>query len=354
MRKLIKKLHLYAALILCLPLIIQGLSGATLVFQHELSAKKYVLAEGEKKPLSEIISAAKVQMEDGFKLNSIRFDEAATLRFSKRDEGRPMMKEVVIDPVSLQVLEIKDSQNDIFRLIKKFHASLLIEGETGKNIVAVYGFVLLFMTISGIILWWPKAGNLKRALTFKWSSEGKKFHRDIHAAFGFWFSILLLITSFSGIYLVYPKGTSAFIASIFPARDLRETPKANPSDNEPITIDEALALSGEENLVSVMIPGKPDQPYRFNFAPQNYRTGQPQVIVFVDQYEKRILEIRDPQKYSLGETITIWLHSLHEGQGLGLVYQIAIFCVGFLPLLFSITGITLWYLKRKSKKLSAV
>jgi len=353
MRKFIKKLHLYVALILCLPLIIQGLTGAFLVFQHELTHQEYILSEGEKKPLSEILTAAQEQMEEGFRPNLIRFDEGVALvRFSKKGEGRPIMKELAIDPVSLQILEEKNPEN-IFRTVKKFHSSLLIPGETGKNIVAVYGFVMLFMTISGIILWWPKPGNLKRALTFKWSSEGKKFHRDIHGAFGFWFSILLLISSFSGIYLTYPKGTASFIASIFPARDLREMPKANPDDKEPLTLDEAYALSGEGELLAVMIPNKPDQAYRFNFAPQNYRDGAPVISVFVDQYQKEILEVRDPAKYSIGETITTWQHALHEGQGFGLVYQIAIFLVGFLPLLFSITGIMLWWLKKKSKRVAA-
>lgn len=352
MRKLIKKLHLYAALILCLPLIIQGLTGAFLVFKHELTHKNYELTEGEKKPLSEIISAARPEVEEGFMPSSVRFEDgAAFVRFSKKGEGKPIMKEIVVDPVSLHVLEEKESDN-IFRTVKKFHASLLIPGETGKNIVGVYGFVMLFMTISGIILWWPKPGNLKRAVTFNWRSEGKKFHRDIHSAFGFWFSILLLVSSFSGIYLVYPKGTASFISAIFPARDFHKSPKAQMNENEVLTIDEAYALSGEGELVIVMFPNKPDQAYRFNFAPQNYRLGQPLISVFVDQYQKEVLEVRDPAKYSIGETITTWQHSLHEGVGLGRIYQILVFLLGFLPLLFSITGIMLWWLKKKSKRVA--
>ena len=71
------------------------------------------------------------------------------------------------------------------------------------------------MAISGLILWWPKKGNLRRAITFKFSSAGKKFHRDLHSSIGFWTAILLLITSFSGIYLAFPQGTGNFITAIF-------------------------------------------------------------------------------------------------------------------------------------------
>ena len=352
MRKFIKKLHLYTALVLFLPLVIQGLTGALLVFQHEISAKKYELSEGQRKPLAEIIEAARSQAPEGFKASSIRFDEAAIVRFSKRDGEKNMMREVVIDPVSLTVLEVKNPQEYWLNLIKRFHASLLIKGDLGKNIVGIYGFVLLFMTISGLIIWWPKPGNLKRALTFKFSSEGKKFHRDLHSAVGFWSLIFLFITSFSGIYLIYPKGTHAFVASIFPARDLREIPQIEPNSNA-AKIDEIIAIAKSENeLKSIMIPSKPNQPYRLNFASKNHRDGEPLIVVFVDQYKREIIEERNPSNYSLGEKILAWQHSLHEGSGFGLPYQIAVFLVGFLPLLFSITGIALWWIKRKSKKLS--
>jgi uncharacterized iron-regulated membrane protein len=353
MRKIIKKLHLYIALVLCLPLVIQGLLGSILVFQHELSHKEYVLVQGEKKPLSEIISAASAKVEDGFKSGSVRFDGAASIRFSKKVEGeRSLMKEVVIDPVSLEILEVKNPQDSILNLIKRFHESLLIKGEIGKNIVGIYGFVLLFMTISGIIIWWPRSGMWKRAITFKFSDSGKKFHRDLHGAVGFWISILLLITSFSGVYLIYPKGTSSFIAAIFPARDLRESPKANPQNGKVLTIDQALEVAGEKNLLSVMLPTKPDQAYRFNFESENYREGKPVIVVFVDQYLGKILEKRDPKDYSIGETITVWMHSLHEGAGFGIIYQIAVCLVGLSILLFSITGVSLWWIKRKAKRLS--
>ena len=51
MRKIFKKLHLYFALILFIPLVLQGLTGTILVFRNEISdvilRQKYLLSEGE-------------------------------------------------------------------------------------------------------------------------------------------------------------------------------------------------------------------------------------------------------------------------------------------------------------------
>jgi uncharacterized iron-regulated membrane protein len=45
---------------------------------------------------------------------------------------------------------------------------------------------MLFMALSGLFLWWPKKAFLKCALTFKFADKGKKFHRDLQGAAGFW------------------------------------------------------------------------------------------------------------------------------------------------------------------------
>lgn len=190
MRKLVKKFHLYFALILFLPLISQGLTGVALVFQHEIS--------------------------------DLFFDGKIP---------------------------------DFFRTLKKFHASLLIPGYFGKSIVGVLGLVLIFMCVSGLIIWWPKPGFLKHALRFKFSSTGKKFHRDLHGAIGFWMLIPLTVSSVTGIYLIYFK-----------------TKQSN----------------------------------------------------------------------------KLW-HAIHEGAFGGAAWQVIVFLVGFLPLLFSITGIALWWIKKRDK-----
>jgi uncharacterized iron-regulated membrane protein len=264
MKKVLKKLHLYLALILCLPLILQGLSGSIMAFRSEISNAilnyKYDLADGEFASTEEIIAAAQKAVDAELIVAPLKItekkDSFVKVRFTKNGERKPVV-EVVIDPVSLQVLEVNDPSKNFFRLTKKFHEDLFISGKIGKNIVGVWGIVMLFMSLSGLVLWWPKKGNLKRALTFKFSDTGKKFHRDLHGAIGFWFMLPLLAASVTGIYLIYFK-------------------------------------SKESNK--------------------------------------------------------IW-HSIHDGTAFGIYGEALTFLVGFLPLLFSITGIVLWLKKKESKKL---
>ena len=363
MKKILKKIHLYLALILCIPLVLQGLVGATLVFQKEISEvllrQNHVFVQGEIQSPSALIAAAQQEIPEGFAVTLIKIpsekNSPATIRFSRNGEKK-LMLEALLDPVSAQVLKIKNPESDFFRLIKKFHTSLFIPGENGKTAVGIFGLVMLFMALSGVVLWWPKKGNLKRALTFKFADQGKKFHRDLHGAAGFWFLLPLMVVSFAGVFLTFTPATSSVILSIFPGQDLRASAaeiKVEKQENS-LALDEVVSLAKsavatEEKLLSVSLPTKPTQPYRVNFAPKNYQDGEPAITVFVDQFAQKIIEKRDPNSYALGEKIIAWQHALHAGEGLGIVWKIAVFLIGFLPLLLSITGIVLW-LKKKQKK----
>ncbi len=263
MRKLLKKLHLYLALVLFLPLVAQGITGSIMAFRSEISAAslnfKYKLTDGEMADQAAIINAAQQAAAQDLIAAPFKMPPEKTfakVRFTKEGERKPVL-EVVIDPVSLQVLETNDPSKNFFRLTKIFHENLFL-GKIGKNIIGIIGIIMLFMCLSGLIIWWPKKGMLQRALTFKFSDKGKKFHRDLHGAIGFWLLIPFTAVCVTGIYMIYFKS--------------RESSK-------------------------------------------------------------------------------LW-HSIHDGTLAGIYGESLAFLVGLLPLLFSITGITLWWLKKKNKKLA--
>jgi uncharacterized iron-regulated membrane protein len=61
----------------------------------------------------------------------------------------------------------------------------------------------------------------------------------------------------------------------------------------------------------------------------------------------------DPRLFSVGERILAWQHAAHAGQALGWVWKILVFLCGLLPLLFAVTGATMWWLKRRGRSVVA-
>jgi uncharacterized iron-regulated membrane protein len=94
----------------------------------------------------------------------------------------------------------------------------------------------------------------------------------------------------------------------------------------------------------------PKQPYMVNLAPPEHTINKPTIMVLVDQWQGKVIKIFDPRKYSSGETISAWQRVIHGGYGLGTAWRILIFFSGFLPLLFAITGVSMWFIKRQARK----
>jgi uncharacterized iron-regulated membrane protein len=59
-----------------------------------------------------------------------------------------------------------------------------------------------------------------------------------------------------------------------------------------------------------------------------------------------VIEVLDPREYSIGERILAWQHAVHAGQALGWVWKLLVFLCGLLPLLFAVSGVTMWRLRR--------
>lgn len=363
----LQNIHLWVGLILCLPLAMLGITGSILVFEHELEdlfadPPAYTLAVGEPQPVAAILEAAKAAAPPGLAPGMVSMPaepgEPASVRFTPpgRSGPGPGGTTVRIDPVSLAVLEGKAPGGDsLLRQIFRLHANFLIPDRTGREVIGWLGVAMLALGITGLVLWWPRAGRWAAAFTVKRGARGVRLHRELHGAVGVWSLAVYVVVTFSGVYLAFPQTLNAAIGGVFPARDLRAGVKveavrgAAPADlGQVLTLARAAVPDGQ--FRSVMLPPRPDQAYRVNFAPPGHENGAPMITAFVDPWTARVVEIRDPRGYSVGETIIGWQRALHAGAGLGWTWKILVFLSGILPPLFAVTGTAMWLLKRRNRR----
>jgi uncharacterized iron-regulated membrane protein len=64
------------------------------------------------------------------------------------------------------------------------HTELLI-GERGKTVLGVSALLLLCLSVTSLILWWPRNGKISRGFKIAWSAPTKKLVFDIHRALVF-------------------------------------------------------------------------------------------------------------------------------------------------------------------------
>ncbi len=369
----LQTVHLWAGLVLSIPFILIGVTGSIIVLIDGVSDLPIPsITRGEPQSLQRIYEAAKSAAPAGWSVAALvlpsREGEAVGAQLQLPPGRRPagggqnfIGSTLYIDPVSLKILDNLERRRagPFMRSLTSLHIALMVPGFYGVRIVGFMGLAMSLFGITGLVLWWPRRGQWRQAFWLKRGVKGFRWHRDLHGATGFWSLIVFMILSISGVYLAFPVTFQSTVGSIVPVQSgltevhVDQATIASIPDKAAITPDDAvkLALAGvaHARVLSVQLPPDPGGIYMVALAPRPYGDDAPQISAFIGPGTE-ISDVVDPRSYSLAKRVLMWLRVLHYGNGLGVVWRALVFFAGFLPLLFAITGVRMWWLKRAQRR----
>jgi len=362
-RDLLHTIHLWIGVVLCVPLFLLGITGSILVFEHEIEdwfePRLAASSAQAPRPVDEIVTAARAAVPKGYA--PMFFMAASPGQFAEvrmRGGASGATMRVLIDPGSLAIASVRDSSTGAIRTISQLHSNLLMRDRNGRQIIGWLGVAMLVLGTSGLIMWWPHPGRWRAVFRFQRGLRGPLLLRELHRTAGFWGLAVFVTVSFSGVYLAFPQTIADAVRIVTPARDLRgfTGPVVKPlADVQPLDIEQAVALvrgvaPGME-LRTVGLPLRPEQAIRIGMAPADAARGPvPTLTAFVDPWKHQIVELRDPQTYSPAESFLAWQRALHAGEGFGSAWRGLVFLSGFLPVLFTITGCSMWLMRRRLRR----
>ncbi|MCA0302488.1 MAG: PepSY domain-containing protein [Proteobacteria bacterium] len=376
----LQQLHLWIGLILLLPLVVMGVSGAVLVYGHDI---EHLLGQGEPaattvgewRAPSELVEAAKQAVSDPNRVAmAVRWPaevgEPAAVRLSRpvgpvRGEPRNQSPfagsvQVLLDPVSLQPLKSQGMTGWV-RFFHDLHGHLFLQGGVGREIVGWLGVALLVLGCSGLYLWWPRPGQWKAAFRVRRGAKGLRLHRELHGAVGIWSLVLFMLVNFTGVYIAFPQTVGSIITTVLPGRDVRaatQLARVEPMrGTPPMGIDEAVGLAKsrvpDARFLNAFLPTRPDQALRVSLVRDDHRDGAPPVTVVIDPLRRTVMDVLDPRTMTTGERFLAWQRALHYGLGLGPFYKFLVFVSGVIIPLFAITGFFMWWIKRRNRRAGA-
>jgi uncharacterized iron-regulated membrane protein len=349
-------IHKWIGLLLAVLIIPISVTGSALVWHdwldETINPQRYeVSAAGAALAPTAYADAARTALAPGERVASIRFPEqgegpvmVSAAQPPQPGTGRPVRTNVWLDPASGRVLDTAASNGGLVQVMHVLHGSMMIP-VWGRPIVGWVGVFMFISCLTGLWLWWPTTGSFRRG--FRWKRQNST-NGNLHHQMGFWVLLPLAMLSFTGFWISFPTVFSQFEASRPAPKgksggappDRARAMRAQPLERTGLTPEAALAAATPHatgELLTITWPTDQAPQWKLGFA----REGGP-AEVSVDDASGEATPPRPAQPETLART----MRRLHDGDRMGLVWQIVIFIGGIIPALLAVTGIMMWLRSR--------
>ncbi|VVT13188.1 Peptidase [Sphingomonas sp. EC-HK361] len=345
-RKAWFQVHKWIGLILAVLIIPISLTGAALVWHDALdktlNAGRFATSGAVRLAPAAYLSAARARVPGAVaQLTLGTGDEPVAVSFAgdgKPQAGPPARTTVYLDPPTAHVLDVANSNAGIVRVMHRLHGSLMVPG-VGRQIVGWIGVAMLISSFSGLWLWWPTIGSWVRGLRWR---RHRNLDTNLHHLFGFWIALPLFVLSLTGAWISFPAFFGALSVQA-PQRGggpdraamMRAKPLATPALGVDQVVAKASAMAGgRAQAITWPTTLKPDWTVSF---------GQRSVTVADDTG----IAAEVPRREQAG--IARLMRRIHDGTGMGPIWQVIIFLGGLLPAILAVTGIIMWWRARSWK-----
>ena len=377
MRKFFAKIHLWLSVPLGIFVSVICLSGATLVFEQEitraLDPQLYRVAPPEGvQPLAPSQLAARIreQMPDTLKLSSLQLSgdprEACMAGF----EGAAR-RTLSVNPYTGEV-NGWTKKYGFFQTTRKLHRWLMdapaAKGQPsiGKGVVGVTTLLLVVILVSGLAIWVPRTRKaLKQRLKVSCTNGWRRFWYDSHTVLGFYAALFLLAMALTGLtwsfgwyreaaYSLFGGGAQQTAASSQPAKGNSVRPARGGEGGrgvetaaEPFdyavwdgVLDELKMRYPVYKTITLnernarIVPDPHTSMRRTDTARFDPRDGR---IEGVDRY-------RDAPR---SQSLRGWFYAFHTGSWGGMTTKILYFLSALIGGTLPLTGYYLWLKKRR-------
>jgi uncharacterized iron-regulated membrane protein len=354
LRRALYLVHLWTGLILGGLAALAGLTGSILVFRHEIERAQYpslmhAAPTGEMR-LQDSLEAVRNAFPDA-KPNQLTLpaarDESLDVSFRKSD------LHAYVDPYRATVLGSLHQESTPTGFLFSLHTKLL-SGERGETVAGIGGLGLLALSLSGLVVWWPrKRQKLREHLTIKSGVGPARKTYDAHRALGFYACGLLALIATTGTALVFPDSAKLILSRVSGESVNEGKPKAKAS-GPILSLDEIVSKANQALPGGVVrriaLPGKPTEAVvvRKRLEGESHPNGMN--YLYLEPSTGEVLRIdRDPHTGIAQKGMNL-RYPLHIGGWGGLVSRILHSVVGLTPLVLYVTGLMIWGRKKLASR----
>ena len=352
-KKVLTVAHRWVGLALVVLVLLQAGTGLLLVNKAALEPLVHpeaAVAPGAPAPLDAVIAAVRAAHPD-LRLDRIytpeRPDRALTARML--DERRAMTI-VLVDPSSAQVLSSGPLTSYPLQLAERLHVSLL-QGAAGQVVLLIEGICLLFMSISGVIVWWPRLKLLGQALTIHVGAGPRRLLRDLHLVPGALAAVLIGLSAFTGAGIIAEPLLKPLVGAFAPVGpdlalpDLAPLPEGQQLSTAQSAMAKLRARFPEGRLRQIRFVGPDERLVGVVMESRLAANPRAHHLAAVDRADGRMTVWEDADRQLAGDAVLAWLLPIHTGEVLGWARTVTMTALALVLTLLTVTGVWMWAVK---------
>ncbi|WP_260928942.1 sulfite reductase flavoprotein subunit alpha [Novosphingobium sp. 9] len=360
------QIHWFLGITAGLILAVMGVTGALLSFEDEIMARLspgiVVLApDGLAPQAPEKVFEQIAGQRPGAAIQRLTVESdpklAWQVRLAPADRKQGRGERSFVDPRDGRLLG-QPNGAAFFETVENLHRWLAMPGGprgAGRQLTGISALALFFFALSGLYLRWPKKPLDWRAwLVLDWRKSGRNLWRELHAVIGGWVALAYLLSAMTGLWWSYDWYRNA--AQVVLTGSAQSEGGEGRGKGKPPVVSLAQAwpsftrvMDGRWASVTIFMPDHGSKA-RFRATPPDARFERMTDDVKIDLATGRVLDVDPYAKRSLGKVIAGSMLDVHRGAIFGLAGRIVILLTSLTMPLFTITGLLLYFARRRRKR----
>lgn len=360
-KKISSKLHLYLSLPVGLIISLICFTGAGMVLDKDIhkwaNPNMYSVKPIKTGILTidSLVHKVMQQLPEGTEVKSIKTFADPKLSYQLSVNGT-LKSTVFVDQYTGKYLGDYNSfkKGSFYRTMFYLHRWLMVPSERGefnigKLTVGISTAILVFILITGVVIWLPRNKHiLKRRLSIRLTKGWRKFFYDLHVSGGVYIAIWLLILALTGLMWSFPNSYRPAIYTLFGIDTKKVETKIPATSDIKVKADFTIWQSAYTEVIS-----KNPNAYYYSISPAEVRVYHSQygnTRAYESSYfntETGVIEEITPYSERSGTSKFMGLiYSIHVGNWGGITSKILTFLISLFGGILPLTGYYLWF-KRK-------
>lgn len=366
-RLILLKLHWLLGITLGASLSFMALSGVTMSFEDEimqaLSPQMTVSPPkgGEPMTTAAVIAALR-QQRPGERLMSLQIEQQADRAWTaafQRGKGQRNQR-VLVNPYSGQTLG-EATGAVFFATVRNLHRFLSPEGDNviGRTITGASAVSLIFFALSGLWLRWTAGSRgLREWLRPEFRLRGRALYRMLHQVAGSWLVVLYLVSALSGLWWSsqwYRQGVTWLLGST-PAEVVKKPAAEKKTTLKPVEPDwdrvwqQVVQRYGSQYRSALLFLPAPGKAIRVRILPLDASHARALDELSINPRTMNVTRQTLYRSLPAGERILTDMDPIHTGALFGIPGRIAITLSSLCMPLFFVTGLLMYWKRRRQRK----